>query len=159
MQPFPIPMVPAIPNRIHPRTALVASADRSFRQRLVKVLTGLRWHVREAEGGAQAWTEAESAAPEAIIVDAWLPDLDMGEFLHDFRGRFPEVDVVTASGSTAQESPRGPYRQELLYALRRIQETDTAAWNTAPDLADGSPATAAANPPDATQLVTRPPLI
>jgi len=152
MQPFPIPMVPAIPNRIHPRTALVASADRSFRQRLVKVLTGLRWHVREAEGGAQAWTEAESAAPEAIIVDAWLPDLDMGEFLHDFRGRFPEVDVVTASGSTAQESPRGPYRQELLYALRRIQETDTAAWNTAPDLADGSPATAAANPPDATPI-------
>jgi transcriptional regulator with GAF, ATPase, and Fis domain len=30
------------------------------------------------------------------------------------------------------ESARGPYRQELLYALRRSQDTDSAAWNTAP---------------------------
>ena len=42
---------------------------------------------------------------------------------------------------SAQESPRGPYRQELLYALRRCQDTDTAAWNAAPALqsADRSP--------------------
>jgi DNA-binding NtrC family response regulator len=112
----------------------VASADRSFRQRLNETLTGLRWQVREAEGGAQAWAEARSALPEAIIVDSWLPDLDMAEFLRDFRGSFPEVDLVTAGGSSPQESPRGPYRQELLYALRRSQDTDTAAWNAAPAL-------------------------
>jgi DNA-binding NtrC family response regulator len=41
---------------------------------------------------------------------------------------------VTASGTVAQESPRGPYRQELLYALRRSQDTDTAVWNAAPAL-------------------------
>jgi DNA-binding NtrC family response regulator len=112
----------------------VASADRSFRQRLTEILTGLRWQVREAEGGAQAWSEAEAAAPEAIIVDSWLPDLEVAEFLKDFRGSFPQVDLVTAGGASAEESPRGPYRQELLYALRRIQDTDTAAWNTAPAL-------------------------
>jgi DNA-binding NtrC family response regulator len=127
--------VPALPaTRIRPRTALVASADRSFRQRLSDTLTGLRWQVREAEGGAQAWAEAESGAPEAVIVDSWLPDLDLAEFLRDFRGQFPEVDLLTASGSVAQESPRGPHRQELLYALRRSQDTDTAIWNTAPAL-------------------------
>jgi len=127
--------VPALPaTRIRPRTALVASADRSFRQRLSETLTGLRWQVREAEGGAQAWAEAESAAPEAVIVDSWLPDLDLTEFLRDFRGNFPEVDLLTASGSVAQESPKGPHRQELLYALRRSQDTDTAIWNTAPAL-------------------------
>jgi DNA-binding NtrC family response regulator len=113
---------------------LVASADCSFRQRLAQILTGLRWQVREAEGGAQAWAEAESAAPEALIVDSWLPDLDMAEFLKDFKDRFPHADLVTAGGNTAQESPRGPYRQELLYALRRCQDTDTAAWNMAPSL-------------------------
>jgi DNA-binding NtrC family response regulator len=112
----------------------VASADHSFRQRLSEILTGLRWQVREAEGGAQAWAEAEATPPEAIIVDSWLPDLDMAEFLKDFRGSFPQVDLVTAGGASAEESPRGPYRQELLYALRRIQDTDTAAWNTAPAL-------------------------
>jgi DNA-binding NtrC family response regulator len=117
---------------MRPRTALVASADRSFRQRLAHVLAGLRWQVREAEGGAQAWTEAEATPPEAVIVDSWLPDLDLGEFLSEFKDRFPEVDLVTAAGNVAVESPRGPYRQELLYALRHCQETDTAAWNAAP---------------------------
>ena len=127
--------VPPVSLRMRPRTALVASADRSFRQRLTHVLTGLRWQVREAEGGAEAWSHAEAAPPEAVIVDSWLPDLDLSEFLNDFKRRFPEVDLVTASGNLAVESARGPYRQELLYALRHCQETDTAAWNAAPALA------------------------
>jgi len=131
MQPYMVPVVPPSP-KTRTRTALVASADRSFRQRLAEVLSGLRWKVREAEGGAQAWAEAEAAVPEAVIVDAWLPDLDMAEFLRDFKGNFPGVDVVTTSNSASAESPRGPYRQELLYALRQSQETDTAAWKAAP---------------------------
>ena len=139
MQPVPVSLLHPTPH-IRPRTALVASADSSFRQRLGEILTGLRWQVREAEGGAQAWSEAESAPPEAMIVDSWLPDLDLGEFLSDFRRRFPNVDVVSSSGSSLQESPRGPYRQELLYALRRTQDTDTAAWNLAPALKIPSPA-------------------
>jgi len=133
MQPVPVSLLHPAP-RTRQRTALVASADRSFRQRLSEILTGLRWQVREAQGGAQAWTEAENTAPEAVIVDSWLPDLDLAEFLNDFRGRFPQVDLVSAGGSTIQESPRGPYRQELLYALRRSQDSDTAAWNAAPAL-------------------------
>ena len=129
MLPLSVPVLPTAP-RTRLRSALVASADCSFRQRLNDTLTGLRWQVREAESGAQAWAEAHLAPPEAIIVDSWLPDLDLAEFLSDFRGSFPEVDLVTASGSFIQESPRGPYRQELLYALRKSQDTDTAAWNT-----------------------------
>jgi DNA-binding NtrC family response regulator len=121
-------------SRIRPRTVLVASADRNFRQRLSETLTGLRWHVREAEGGAQVWAEAEASLPEAVIIDSWLPDLELAEFLMDFRIKFPDVDLVTASGSITQESPRGPYRQELLYALRRTQDNDTTIWNVAPVL-------------------------
>jgi DNA-binding NtrC family response regulator len=136
---FPVSVLPPV-TRVRPRTALVASADCSFRQRLSEILTGLRWQVREAEGGAQAWAEAQATPPEAIIVDSWLPDLDLNEFLKDFRGSFPEVDLVTADGVPAQESPRGPYRQELLYALRRTQDTDTAAWNSAPALDRPNPA-------------------
>jgi len=133
MQPVPLSQVQSAP-RLRSRTVLLASADRSFRQRLSETLSGLRWQVREVESGAEAWTAAETSAPEAIIVDSWLPDLDLSEFLDDFRGRFPQTDMVTASGTKGQESPRGPYRQELLYALRRSQDTDTAAWNTAPVL-------------------------
>ena len=154
------------PSRIRQRTALLASADGSFRQRLSEILTGLRWQVREAEGGAQAWAEAESVPPEAVIVDSWLPDLDLAEFLKDFRTQFPEVDLITASGSTLQESPRGPYRQELLYALRRSQDTDTAVWNTAPvlsrpattDLRPVSSAPESAAPTTTTPATIPPPL-
>ncbi len=136
---LPVPVsVPSATSRIRPRTALVASADQSFRQRLSQILTGLRWQVREAEGGAQVWAEAQSCAPEAVIVDSWLPDLDLAEFLEDFRGSFPSVDLIAAGGVPAQDSPRGPYRQELLYALRRCQDTDTASWKAAPPL--GKPA-------------------
>ncbi len=134
MHAFPAPVLPGLPTqpRTRQRTALVASADRSFRQRLTQILTGLRWQVREASGGAEAWAEAEASLPEALIVDSWLPDLDLNEFLSDFRGGFPGVDVLTAAASSAEESPSGPYRQELLYALRSSQENDTTAWNTAP---------------------------
>jgi CheY-like chemotaxis protein len=118
--------------RVRVRTAVITSADSNFRQRLSEILTGLRWQVREAAGGAQAWAEVQSAAPEAVIVDSWLPDLDLTEFLSDFRGSFPQVDVIAAGGASLQESPRGPYRQELLYAIRRCQDTDTAVWNAAP---------------------------
>jgi len=135
-QTFPVSMLPA-PARARSRSALIASADTSFRQRLAAVLTGLRWQVREAEGGAQAWAEAETATPEAVIVDSWLPDLELNEFLKDFRVRFPQVDLVTANGESAGAGARGPYRQELLYALRHCQDNDTAAWNALPALSRG----------------------
>jgi DNA-binding NtrC family response regulator len=133
MQTVPVSVVPPS-TRIRPRTALVASADRSFRQRLSEILTGLRWQVREAEGGAQAWAEAEAIPPEAVIVDSWLPDLDLAEFLSDFRSFFPDVDLLTTGESNPKESLRGPYRQELLYALRRSQDGDGASWIAAPAL-------------------------
>jgi DNA-binding NtrC family response regulator len=137
MQTCPIPALPAA-SRVRQRTALIASADASFRHRVGDVLRGLRWQVREADGGAQAWVEADVAAPEAVIVDSWLPDLDLCEFLKDFRSSFPQVDVVTADGESQHESPRGPHRQELLLALRRVDESDTAAWNSAPELPEKS---------------------
>ncbi len=132
---FTAPVSAPVSNmRVRLRTALIASADPSFRQRLSETLTGLRWQVREAEGGADAWSQARIAAPEAIIVDSWLPDLDMTEFVRDFRGSFPHVDLITAGGAQETQGSRSPYRQELLYALRRCQDCDTAAWNAAPEV-------------------------
>ena len=139
MQPFSVPVIPsALVPRIRPRTALLASSDRSFRQRLQQTLTGLRWQVREAETGAQAWAEAEASVPEAVIVDSWLPDLDLSEFLQEFRASFPKVDLVTAAGTDTQDCPRSPYRQELLHALRISQDNDTVAWNSPGALAASS---------------------
>ena len=131
MQPFSIPVLPStVMPRLRTRTALLASSDRSFRQRLTQTLIGLRWQVREAETGAEAWAVAETSTPEAVIVDSWLPDLDLGEFLREFRASFPKVDLLTVTGPSSDDGPRSPYRQELLYALRTSQDNDTVAWNT-----------------------------
>lgn len=119
------------------RTALVASADGSFRQRLSSVLTGLRWQVRQAGGGAEAWGKALDTPPRIMIVDSWLPDLDRDEFLNEFHASFPDVDVFTAGGHSREETAPGPHRNEILYALRQCQDSDTAAWNAAPRL-DGT---------------------
>jgi DNA-binding NtrC family response regulator len=133
-------MQPSLPSniartpRMTPRTALVASADGSFRQRLNEILTGLRWQVREASGGAEAWTAAEAALPEAFIVDSWLPDLSCSELLRDFKTCFPEVALLSSDGCVFEGSSQKPHRQELLYALQRSQETDCAVWNVAPAL-------------------------
>jgi len=106
----PVSTLP-LASRIRPRTALVASADRNFRQRLSETLTGLRWQVRVAEGGAQAWAEAGAAQPEAVIVDSWLPDLDLAEFLKDFRA-LPRSGLgdrqrLNCAGESARTLPPG----------------------------------------------------
>ena len=132
--------------RTRQRTVLLVSTDAAFRQRLRQSLTGLRWQVREAASGAQAWAEADAAALEAVIVDSWLPDLDLGEFLKEFQMIFAGVDVITTDGEAGAEGSRSVYRQELLYALRGVQDgapaTDTAAWNVAPQLEEVSPVAA-----------------
>jgi len=115
------------------RVVLIASADSSLRERLRNSLTGLRWQVLEAPGGAQAWIASQTATQlEALLVDPWLPDLDVTEFLRDFHRDYPQVDMVMTDGVPAENSPRSPYHQELLYALRRNQDSDTAAWQSAP---------------------------
>jgi DNA-binding NtrC family response regulator len=155
-------------SRTRQRIALLISADSSLRERLRETLTGLRWQVREASSGAQAWAAADGAAIEAAIVDSWLPDLDLGEFLKEFQRSFVGVDVLTVEGAAHSEGPRSPYRQELLYALRISQDgashdglcqsearTDTAAWNTAPEIEE-APVVNAAAPVVAASLAVQP---
>jgi flagellar hook-associated protein 3 FlgL len=48
------------------RSAILASADVSFRQRVRDALTGLRWHVREASGGAEALAHLDSAPADTV---------------------------------------------------------------------------------------------
>ncbi len=122
---------PISASRPHPRTVLLVSQDAGLRGRLRQTLGGLRWQVREADSGARAWAEADVAQPEAVIVDSWLPDLDLVEFLREFRAVFPKADVMTPEGAVDAEGPRGPYRQELLYALRTSQDAHQDAYQDA----------------------------
>ncbi len=119
------------------RTVVLASADAGLRQRLRVSLTGLRWQVREARGGAEAMAFVEENTPEAMLVDSWLPDLEAGEFAGQIRRMYPGIEVLRVDGASEGQAVRSPRRNELLHALREAQETplnDTAAWLAAPVL-------------------------
>lgn len=121
-------------SAVRARSVLLVSADDNFRERMQSTLSGLRWRVAVAGTGAEAWSEAEQQMPEVLVVDSWLPDLDVREFLRDFCEAFPRVDVVTTEAMSGLQAPRSPHRQEVLYAMRSSEESapaDTAAWNTA----------------------------
>jgi DNA-binding NtrC family response regulator len=115
------------------RTAVLVSADVAFRERLRRALSELRWQVRETAGGAETLACLEASPAETVVVDSWLPDLEIQEFVTEFRKVHPEVDLVMADASDEDRSDvRGPRRNEILLALRRAQATDDAIWNTAP---------------------------
>lgn len=139
------------------RTAVLVSADGCFRQRVREALCDLRWHVREAQGGAETLACLEASPAEAVVLDSWLPDLEIREFIAEFLRLHPETDLVMADASPAEESGRrSPRRNEVLYALRQAQAgdgagnrseswpgpcgTDGAIWNTAPREVPGAAA-------------------
>jgi len=124
----------SVVDMVAARTVVVASADAGLRQRLKKSLTGLRWQVREAGGGAEAMAQLEEARPEALLVDSWLPDLEVGEFASVIRMMYPGMEMLRVDGG-ADGGARSPRRNELLHALREAQDApvnDTAAWVAAP---------------------------
>ncbi len=117
------------------RTVVLASADAGLRQRLRAALTGLRWHVREAAGGAEAMAQLEDVRSEALLVDSWLPDLEVGEFATVIRMLYPTMELLRVDGGV-DGGARSPRRNELLHALREAQNApvnDTVAWAGAPD--------------------------
>src|ERR1700677_236392 len=96
----PLPSTQLNPSRARTRIVLVASSDASLRERLRHSLTGLRWQVLEAPGGADAWVASQAVTQlEALLIDPWLPDLDVGEFLRDFHQEHPHVDLMMTDGA------------------------------------------------------------
>ena len=128
------------------KTVVLASADAALRNRLRESLTGMRWNVREAAGGAEAMAQMEDARPEALVMDFWLPDLEAGEFADRVPLLYPGVDVLRVDGDPVAGSARSPRRHELLHALREAMDqvsaelpaarapvnTDGPAWAAAP---------------------------
>ena len=103
-----------------PRCVLLASADVEARGRLNRVLTGMRWRVREAGGGAEAIMLLDSTRPEALLIDSWLPDLEVSELCALVEHSYPALDVLRMDGIALTSESRSPRRHELLLALREL---------------------------------------
>ena len=100
------------------RTVVLASADPALRQRLRSSLNGLRWQVREARGGAEAMAQLEDRPTAALLLDHWLPDLEVAEFAEQVGLMYPGMELLRVDGDPIAGGTRSPQRHELLHALR-----------------------------------------
>jgi DNA-binding NtrC family response regulator len=115
------------------RRVVLASADLALRSRIAATLSGMRWEVSEAAGGAELFAQMESAPGGTILLDSWLPDLEVAECVRELSAQYPGVDILAIDGTDFGAAPaQGAYRNEVLHALNRAQQVDQAAWSLAP---------------------------
>ncbi len=72
---------------------LVASADSSFRKRLMKSVGYAHASSEEAVGGAHALAKLAQDCCDRVLLDRHLPDLDSAEVAELIRQRYPRVEV------------------------------------------------------------------
>ncbi len=72
-----------------------------------------------------------------ILLDSWLPDLEVAECVRELSDQYPGVDILAMDGTDFGAAPaQGAYRNEVLHALSRAQQVDEAAWSPAPTEAE-----------------------
>jgi DNA-binding NtrC family response regulator len=134
------------PVSIQQRSVVLVTPDTELRHKLSALLSGMRWQVFPASGGAEAIMHLGGMVPEAMIVDHWLPDLDAVEFAEYAASLCPATDMLQMDGSCNGSAARSMRRNELLHVLREAQEFrmetpsiaggfDGAAWLHAPVIA------------------------
>lgn len=84
-------------------TAVIASPNGDFRRKLCESLRSARCSVQEARGGAEALAKLEEGDCQALLLDTWLPDLDISEFLHIVKQRHPQLRVVVVDSGTGEQ--------------------------------------------------------
>jgi DNA-binding NtrC family response regulator len=87
-------------------SAVVASPDSAFRTKLIESLRVRNCTVQEARGGAEALAKLEAGGCQALLLDHWLPDLDIAEFLHIVKRRHPQLKVVIINSRTGAPARR-----------------------------------------------------
>jgi signal transduction histidine kinase/DNA-binding response OmpR family regulator len=122
-----------------PRPVLVVEDDPATRDVVRRALERDGWIVSEADNGRTALESLARAAPDLIVLDLMMPEMDGFEFVAELRrtesGRRIPVVVVTAKEITAEDRARlngqvhrifhkGSFsREELTAELRRALET------------------------------------
>ena len=111
------------PMAARSRNAVVVTMDEPLRRALATELRAMRWTVREASGAAEMFARLEQEPAAAVLVDSWLPDLEVRECVREVSRQFPLLDVLTTDGSdVGAPPPRGGFRGEVLHALRQAQK-------------------------------------
>jgi transcriptional regulator with GAF, ATPase, and Fis domain len=103
------------------KTVMVVSSDAVLQESLRLSLTAMRWQVLMATGGADAMMKMDQQSFEALLLDHWLPDLEVEEFAEKMVTQHPEMDVLCFEGKEILGCAKSPGRNELLHALRECK--------------------------------------
>jgi signal transduction histidine kinase/CheY-like chemotaxis protein len=122
-----------------PRPVLVVEDDPATREVVRRALERDGWIVTEADNGRRALESLSRSAPDLVVLDLMMPEMDGFEFVTELRrseaGRRIPVVVVTAKEITAEDRARlkgqvrrifnkGSFsREELTAELRRALDT------------------------------------
>ena len=102
-------------------STVVASSNFAFRQRVLQQLATRNCRAEEVCGGAEALALVEEGSCQSLLLDRFLPDLDVAELVAIIRGRYPEVEVQVldshAGSETTGEEMEPPSSSEALFHL------------------------------------------
>jgi DNA-binding NtrC family response regulator len=128
------------PSEPGARTVVVVSVDAALRSSIAASLARMRWQVFEAGTAAAAMEMVEAHGAEAMVLDGWLPDLEVHEFAGHVRLFFPGMDVLRVDGMEAAIGiARSPRRNELLHAIREAAREGASELAAVRVRADGPP--------------------
>ncbi len=115
------------------KTVMVVSADAVLQNSLLGSLTAMRWQVRTAVGGADAMMKLDEQTTEALLLDRWLPDLEVEEFAEKVVAQYPTMDILRFDGAEFPGCSKSPGRNELLHAVREcVCEPHSDRFSVAP---------------------------
>ena len=109
------------------KVVILASADAALRKALCTSFESMRWQVKEAAGGASAMTQLEEHHPEALLLDSWLPDLEVGALAEVMHQLYPEVSLFRLDGTSLGAPGKSLWRNEILHALREVASSSSAS--------------------------------
>jgi DNA-binding NtrC family response regulator len=129
------------------RKAIVVSPNSALRERVVALLQASNWSVEEAVGGAEALTKLDSDSYSALVLDVWLPDLDVSEVSEIVHLRYPGTAVYRLDESAALVSSPDVASQSLASAIAGlIQDPPQQPKTAAPAFPGLSPAPTPSEP-------------
>jgi DNA-binding NtrC family response regulator len=85
-----------------PSTVIVASANKELRKRILRRLRAQSWTVEEAVGGAEALSLVEEGVFGSLLLDRWLPDLEVAELVEIIKARHPDFQVLLLGSETEE---------------------------------------------------------
>jgi transcriptional regulator with GAF, ATPase, and Fis domain len=101
---------------------LVASADSSFRKRLMASPAYVRASSEEAVGGAHALAKLAHFSCDNVLLDRHLPDLDSAEVAEIIRQRYPQVEVEFVD--SREDDSAGPETETELASANGPETAD-----------------------------------